>query len=166
VNTFDPYVWNKWSWAHLWWVLGFTCKIRYDRTLVKSKRHKAGQTSSADVSMRRAQAPLPSSSMQKLSPEYKKQFWGKCFWCFASDHKVTHYHDPPRCLNCFGSGHLAHRCNAPPRPHLQKPNIHSHLTFPLGSIYSCLTIPDLSYAKVVAAPPSMAQASFVVGSPR
>jgi hypothetical protein len=31
VNTFSPYVWNNWSWAYIRWVLGFACKIRYDR---------------------------------------------------------------------------------------------------------------------------------------
>jgi hypothetical protein len=30
VNTLCPYVWNKWSWAHMQWVLGFVHKIKYD----------------------------------------------------------------------------------------------------------------------------------------
>jgi hypothetical protein len=30
VNTFGRYVWNNWSWAYIWWVLGFACKIGYD----------------------------------------------------------------------------------------------------------------------------------------
>jgi hypothetical protein len=134
---------------------------------VKSKHRidKAGQTSSVDGSMRRAPAPLPTSSMRKLSLEYKKQLWGKCFQCLATNHKVAHYCDPPRCLNCLCSGHLARRCNAPPKPHHQKPSIHSRLTFPPSSIHSRLTFLNLSYAKAAAGPPPMAPTSFVVGSP-
>jgi hypothetical protein len=30
VSTLCQCVWNKWSWAHMRWVLGFACKIRYD----------------------------------------------------------------------------------------------------------------------------------------
>jgi hypothetical protein len=29
---FGPYVWNNWSWAYIQWVLGFACKIGYDRS--------------------------------------------------------------------------------------------------------------------------------------
>jgi hypothetical protein len=28
MNTFSSCVWNNWSWAHMWWVLGFAWKIK------------------------------------------------------------------------------------------------------------------------------------------
>jgi hypothetical protein len=136
--------------------------------VVKPKRRHgaAGRGTSGGGSMRRAHAALPPSSMARSPPDYKKLFRGKCFRCLASDHKVAHCHDPPRCLNYLGSGHLARHCNALLG---RKRNIQSRLTFPPGSIHNCLTFSDLSYAQVTVSSfssASMAQRASFVGSPR
>jgi hypothetical protein len=39
---------------------------------------------------------------------------GKCFNCFARDHRISGCRDPPRCLLCGRSGHKARYCARPP----------------------------------------------------
>lgn len=46
---------------------------------------------------------------------------GRCFNCFARDHRIAQCRDPPRCVLCSRSGHKAKLCPSHPRPSRSPP---------------------------------------------
>ncbi|CAL4935232.1 unnamed protein product [Urochloa decumbens] len=54
-----------------------------------------------------------SSSVNGFLHLLRERAVGRCFNCFARDHRIASCRDPPRCVLCSKSGHKARFCPAP-----------------------------------------------------
>ncbi|RLM93520.1 hypothetical protein C2845_PM08G08550 [Panicum miliaceum] len=72
-----------------------------------------------------------SAEGQAHQPDLLQLLWkkasGRCFNCFARDHRIAQCRDPPRCILRSGSGHKAKLCPSHPTSFARRP-LHSNPT--------------------------------------
>ncbi|CAO2203873.1 unnamed protein product [Urochloa humidicola] len=67
-------------------------------------------------------------------PLLKARAVGRCFNCFASDHRIAQCRDPPRCVLCSRSGHKARSCPTHRAPSAPAPVWRRR--FPAGGVHA------------------------------
>jgi hypothetical protein len=81
-----------------------------------ARRAEAKKASRESLLQQERRPPFLEKQSDACRARYLRKVEGRCFNCFARDHRIADCRDPIKCWRCHCSGHISTRCLSLHRP--------------------------------------------------